>query len=193
MTTKNGNPKDLAADNKVPLWLLSPIAKAKWALAQFCGLVKYGAWNWRVKGVRYSVYLSAMERHLDAIKSGETFDPVDGTDHRGNIMACAAILLDAEAAGKLTDDRAPRVDMRPTYEECELNAAALRSKYEDRNPRHYTIADTYDDESCPETEPSWKGRTAVPIEPPFVIEDSDLEEDADGYMVERFTNNIVWR
>ena len=45
MSTKESNPKDAIGDKKVPLWLLSPIAKAQWALGQFAGLIKYGAWN----------------------------------------------------------------------------------------------------------------------------------------------------
>lgn len=141
-TGKDTNPKDAIASTKVPLWLLSPIAKAAWALAQFAGMAKYGAWNWRISGVRTSVYLSAMERHMDAYKSGEEFDPVDGTHHLGNIMACCAILLDAKAAGKLNDDRPPSVDLRPTYRGIEAQAALLMEKYGHMKPKHYTIADT---------------------------------------------------
>lgn len=141
MSVKATNPKDAIGDTKVPLWLLSPIAKAQWALAQFAGLVKYGAWNWRMAGVRSSVYVSAMQRHIDAYSSGEEFDPVDGTHHLGNIMACCAIILDAKAAGMLTDDRAPSVDMRPIYDEVQKQMAVLKEKYKDLNPRHYTIAD----------------------------------------------------
>lgn len=139
---KDTNPKDIAATTRIPLWLASPVAKAHWVLAQFAGLLKYGAWNWRIAGVRSSVYLSAMQRHIDAYTSGEEHDPVDGTHHLGNIMACAAILLDARAAGKLTDDRPPSVTVRPSYAELELLAAKLRVQYEDKKPRHYTIEDT---------------------------------------------------
>lgn len=139
---KDTNPKDLIASNKVPLWLCSPIAAAKWAVAQLAGLLKYGAWNWRIAGVRSSVYLSAARRHLDAYLSGEEVDPRDGTDHRANVMACMAILIDAEAAGKLTDDRPPSVGVRKVYAEQEALMAKLRAQYEDRDPKHYTIADT---------------------------------------------------
>lgn len=148
MSTKDSNPKDGIGDKKVPLWLLSPIAKAHWALGQFSGLMKYGAWNWRIAGVRTSVYLSAMERHMDKYKSGERYDAVDGTHHLGNIMACCAILLDAEAANKLNDDRPPSVGVQPAYSECEAMMAKLREQYADylpggsKAPRHYTIADT---------------------------------------------------
>lgn len=141
LPVKASNPKDAIGDTKVPTWLLSAVAKAEWALAQFAGMCKYGAWNWRAAGVRKSVYLSAMGRHLDAYISGEEFDPVDGTHHLGNIMACCAILLDAEAAGKITDDRPPRVDMRPAYDRVQAQMAVLREKYKDMAPKHWTITD----------------------------------------------------
>lgn len=96
------------------------------------------------------MYLSAAQRHLDAYLSGEEVDPIDGTDHRSNVMACMAILIDAEAAGKLKDDRPPSVCVRSTYGECELLMAKLQKQYKDRLPRHYTIADRYlDDYYCP--------------------------------------------
>jgi hypothetical protein len=138
---KVSNPKDVIGDTKVPLWLLSTVAKIHWALAQFAGLLKYGAWNWRIAGVRASIYISALERHIEAYKSGEECDPIDGTKHLGNIMACAAILLDAEAAGKLTDDRPPSVDHRPALAESEALMARLKVQYADRAPRHWTIDD----------------------------------------------------
>ena len=142
---KLSNPKDALADKKIPLWLLSPIAKVHWALAQFAGLCKYGSFNWRIAGVRSSVYLSAIERHLDAYTSGEEFDPVDGTHHLGNIMACCAIILDAKEAGKLTDDRPPSISLRKSYEFGEDVMARLKRQYHDKSPRHYTIADSETD------------------------------------------------
>jgi hypothetical protein len=106
------------------------------------GMLKYGSWNWRVAGVRSSVYLDAARRHIDAYVSGEECDPTDGTDHRANVMACMAILMDAEAAGKLTDDRPPIVSLRNVYGKCETLMARLREQYADRTPKHCTIHDT---------------------------------------------------
>ncbi|KRQ11950.1 hypothetical protein AOQ73_05955 [Bradyrhizobium pachyrhizi] len=139
---KPTNPKDAIGDKKVPLWLCSPIAKAQWAVAQFVGMVKYGAWNWRSAGIRSSIYLSAMQRHLDAYMSGEEVDPIDQTSHLGHIMACAAILIDAKAAGKLNDDRPPSVGLRETYAAVEAQMAKARENYGHMNPKHFTIADT---------------------------------------------------
>jgi len=54
---KPTNPKTAIGDRKVPLALCSPIAAAHWALAQFSGMCKYQAWNWRIAGVRSSTYV----------------------------------------------------------------------------------------------------------------------------------------
>lgn len=140
--TKESNPKEAIGDSKVPLALCSPIASAHWALAQFAGMCKYQAWNWRVAGVRASTYISAMKRHIDAFESGEELDPVDGTHHLGNIMACASILLDAKAAGKFNDDRPPVVDLRPTYDWVQQQMKTLRETYAHIPQAPYTIEHT---------------------------------------------------
>jgi len=139
---KETNPKTSVGDKKVPLALLSPIASAHWSLAQYAGMLKYQAWNWRIAGVRSSTYISAMKRHLDKYISGEEYDAVDGTHHLGNIMACAAILLDAQAAGKLNDDRPPSVAVDETYAFVENQMAVLREKYKHIEQKPFTIADT---------------------------------------------------
>ena len=135
------NPKDMIGDKKLALHLLSPIAEAHWVVAQYAGMLKYGAWNWRAAGVRSSVYISAARRHLAAYTSGEEFDPVDGSHHLGNVMACCAILLEAREIGKLTDDRPPCFSHRSAYKWAEDQMAALKVQYADKAPKHYTIGD----------------------------------------------------
>lgn len=135
------NPKEATGDKKVPLFLCSTIAMAHWAAAQVAGMLKYGSWNWRAAGVRASTYISAANRHLGRYANGERLDPVDGTHHLGNVMACCAILLEAEALGKLNDDRAPHVDLQKTFDEVEAIMARLKVQYADKAPKHWTIAD----------------------------------------------------
>lgn len=139
--TKASNPKEALGDKKTPLWLCSPIAEGHWSAAQAAGLVKYGAWNWRAAGVKTSTYLSAIRRHQARYANGERLDPVDGTHHLGNIMACCAILLEAEFIGKLNDDRGPAVDLQPLYDEIEGMVAKLKVQYADKAPKHWTIHD----------------------------------------------------
>lgn len=142
MSTKDTNPKDAIGDKKAPLHLLSPIASLHWSLAQYAGNIKYGAWNWRAGGARASVYIAAAKRHLDAYTSGEEYDPVDGSHHLGNVMACAAILLEAREIGRLVDDRPPSFTHRHALAYVEGQMAKLKEKYASSNPYHYTIQDT---------------------------------------------------
>lgn len=141
----NPNPKEAIGATKLPLHLCSPVAMAHWSLAQYAGMIKYGAWNWRAAGVRASTYIGAMLRHVESYASGEEYDPVDGTRHLGNIMACAAILMEAKAMNLLTDDRAIPIDFRPEWEEAQALMSRLVKQYEEylpggpKAPHHYTL------------------------------------------------------
>lgn len=143
-TSKLSNPKDAIAHDKLPLHLISPITKSYLAIAQYLGLVKYGAWNFRKQGARASTYKSALERHLDAWWEGEEHDPADGTPHLANALCCLQILIDAKHYAGLNDDRPPSnslalVQLRAQFERL---MPALREKYKDRQPKHWTIEDT---------------------------------------------------
>lgn len=144
MSDKPTNPKDAIATNKLPLHLVSPIVKAYQAISHFLGNVKYGAWNFRAGGARASVYKSALERHLDAWWEGEDIDPVDGTPHLANAMACLNIIIEAKECGKLTDDRPPSnaAALARLRAEFEALMPQIRERYADKDPKHFTIADT---------------------------------------------------
>lgn len=104
---KATNPKDAIAGAKSPVWLVPPLLVLGTAEAMRDGGIKYGPFNWRETGVRTSVYLSAMHRHLAAYQDGQDVAEDSGVHHLKHIAACVAILLDAEAIGKLNDDRPP--------------------------------------------------------------------------------------
>lgn len=138
------NPKDVIATNKMPMHLVSPIVRQYDAIAQYLGNVKYGAWNWRVAGARASVYTAAFQRHVDAWFEGQKYDPTDGTPHLANAKACLNILIEADELGVLIDDRPPSgieayMRIRKEFEEL---MPRIREQYSDKDPRHFTIADT---------------------------------------------------
>jgi hypothetical protein len=141
---KATNPKDAIGDNKLPAHLVSPIIKAYQAIAHFLGNIKYGAWNYRAGGARASIYYGACNRHLDAWWEGQRCDPVDGTPHLANALACIGILIECEEGGNLTDDRPP--SRIAAYErlrkEFEGTMVKVREQYKHKAPRHWTIADT---------------------------------------------------
>ena len=141
---KPTNPKDALGVLRVPLHLVSPLVKAYQSLAHYLGNVKYGAWNYRTCGARASVYIAALQRHVDKWTEGEEFDPIDGTPHLANAQACLNILIECSLGGNLVDDRPPSraKELNETYAMVERVMGEIRERYKDRDPRHYTIADS---------------------------------------------------
>ena len=99
------NPKDLLGVKKPPLSLIPPSAQIEEAMAFAEGARKYGAYNWRSKKVKASIYADAALRHLLAWLDGEDIDPESGLPHECKVKACMSILIDARNTGNLVDDR----------------------------------------------------------------------------------------
>jgi len=99
------NPKDLLGIKKARLDLVPPALAILAAPAMALGAAKYGPYNWREKDVRLTVYLAAIQRHLAAFFDGQDNDPESGYSHLSHVAACVAIVADAQAIGKLIDDR----------------------------------------------------------------------------------------
>lgn len=139
---KQTNPKDVIGSTKLPLGLVPDTIQAHAALAYLEGALKYGRFNWRLAGVRASIYNDALERHRVKWWAGQNKDPKTRVHHLASIIACAGIMLDAELCGKLTDDRPPRVRRLPRFiDDAAKTAAHLRRLFKDHNPKQFTIKD----------------------------------------------------
>ena len=136
--TKLSNPKEAFGDSKMPLDLLPDTAVVMFNLAFLEGALKYGQYNWRVAGVKVSTYVRAMRRHLSKFWNGKDVDPVTLVHELASVGACAAIMLDAIACGKLTDDRPPRADMERALTEAAKVATHLKQLFKDHHPPQYT-------------------------------------------------------
>lgn len=99
------NPKDLIGAKKLSLTVFPDVALAHGTHAMMNGAKKYGPYNWRDKKVRASIYIEAARRHLAQWLDREEHAYDSGVHHLGHAMACCAILLDAQEAGCLVDDR----------------------------------------------------------------------------------------
>lgn len=139
--SKPTNPKDLIGSGKLPLHLWPATATAMGCVGLAEGMLKYGRSNWRVAGARASIYVDACLRHLFAYFEGEDVAPDSGVPHLANALACLAILVDAEAAGKLTDDRQVPGGYRALVETLTPHVERLKALHADKAPKHYTIAD----------------------------------------------------
>lgn len=109
MTTKQSNPKDAVGIRKAPFSTMSAPVLAEVGLAMLEGARKYGRHNYRVSGVRYSVYYDAALRHLMAWWEGEDIDPDSGLHHLVKAIACLLVMRDSIRIGNAVDDRPPRV------------------------------------------------------------------------------------
>jgi len=138
---KPSNPKDAIGVSKVPMHLTPGSAKAYMAMAFLEGALKYGKYNWRVAGVRTSIYLDAMERHMEKFKNGEDVDEKTKVPHLASIMACCAIILDASLVGKLNDDRPPRAPVSELLDDLGSHVKHLQELFSDHTPHQYTLED----------------------------------------------------
>ena len=140
-TLKPTNPKDAIGSDKLPLHLWPETATLYGCLGLLDGALKYGRSNWRETGVRTTIYVDALRRHVNAWLEGEDFDPDSGVPHLAHALACLAILVDAQAAGKLNDDRAYPGGYRALVEEMTPHVKRLKEKHKDKSPKHWTVAD----------------------------------------------------
>ena len=140
--SKDTNPKDAIGSTKLDMGLIPDSALVELALAFTEGALKYGRFNWRIAGVRASIYHAAIQRHRAKWWNGEDQDSKTRIKHLASIMACCAILIDAEQAGLLTDDRPP-LDAALTnqVDTAEAHVRFLKDLLKDFSPHQYTIAD----------------------------------------------------
>lgn len=105
VTNKPANPKQAFGDKKPDLRLLPLSGQlAQWE-AHKDGANKYGPFNWRINAVEANTYINAALRHLQLYAAGEERARDTNVSNLGAVMACCAILIDAEKHSKLIDNR----------------------------------------------------------------------------------------
>lgn len=140
-TLKPTNPKDAIGSDKIPLHLWPETASIAGSLGMLDGMLKYGRSNFRAMGIRASIYYDACRRHINAWFEGEDLDPDSGIPHLSHALACLAIIVDAQAAGKFVDDRMVRGGYRKWIDTMTVHVKRLKEKHKNKNPKHWTIKD----------------------------------------------------
>ena len=141
IATKPTNPKDLIGSDKLPLHLWPSTATALGSLGLLDGMLKYGRSNFRAVGVRATIYIDAVMRHILAYLEGEDTDPDSGLPHMAHALACLAIIVEAQAKGNLADDRLYPTQYRNWINTLTPHVKRLKQLRAGVNPKHYTIAD----------------------------------------------------
>ena len=141
MSSKPSNPKDIMGIAKAPMSAVPTVVLHEMGLGMLEGALKYGRHNYRAVGVHSSVYYDAVMRHLNQWWEGEDIDQDSGLSHITKALTTLAVLRDSQIRGNVVDDRPPST---PTgwMQRFNDHAAKLIEKYKDRNPKHYTIADS---------------------------------------------------
>ena len=124
---KESNPKDAAAVGRVPLHLVPDTLVLYAAMGFAEGDSKYIGYNFRVAGVRVSVYVAALRRHLMRYVNGEWADKKTGVPHLASVACCTGILIDGHVTGIIVDDRPPAVDLDGEMAEAERVIAHVYS------------------------------------------------------------------
>lgn len=178
--TKDTNPKDAIGVRKLPVGLVPSTGINLAALAFLEGAMKYGRYNWRVAGVKTSIYYDAAMRHLEKYWNGEECDWETGVPHLASAIACIMIIADAKACKKLTDDRPPFADVNAQIKDLEQIANQVRNRFADCTPHQWTIGD-----KAPEPEPKEKEEMMTWPAPP-APKDPAIRCSADPFMTKPY-------
>ena len=129
---KDTNPKDAVGTRKWRQFTVVPLTVI-WELgvAMLEGARKYGRHNYRVAGVRASVYVDAAQGHLGAYWEGQDVDPYSGLHHITKAIASLTVLRDAMIQGKYIDDRPPKTDMDAFEKELQARVDEIFERYPD--------------------------------------------------------------
>lgn len=128
--TKDTNPKDAVGIKKAPISTVSGPVIAELGIAMLEGARKYGRHNYRVSGVRASVYIDATWRHLIKWWEGEDIDEDSGLNHIVKAIASLHVLRDAMIFDKCIDDRPPRAP-EGFFKKMNELAAGVIERYKD--------------------------------------------------------------
>ncbi|MEM8773850.1 MAG: dATP/dGTP diphosphohydrolase domain-containing protein [Pseudomonadota bacterium] len=108
MSSKDTNPKDAVGTKKPPMSTVSGPVLMEIGVGMLEGARKYGRHNYRVSGVRASVYYDAAKRHLIKWWEGEDIDPDSGLSHVTKAICSLVVIRDAMICEKCIDDRPPK-------------------------------------------------------------------------------------
>lgn len=129
---KDTNPKDAVGIKKAPISTVSGAVIAEIGLGMLEGARKYRRHNYRVSGVRASVYRDAAWRHLNKWWEGEDIDVDSGLNHIIKALTCLTVLRDAMIFNNWIDDRPPALpNAAEFWANLDKKAADIIERYPD--------------------------------------------------------------
>jgi hypothetical protein len=133
--TKETNPKESVGIKKWRYFSTIPFTvMAEVGMALVEGARKYGRHNYRITGVKASVYVDASIGHIAQWYEGEDIDKDSSLSHITKAIASLVILRDAMLQDKLIDDRPPKANLDKVRPELQAVVDELFEKYPDSVP-----------------------------------------------------------
>ncbi|EGL63604.1 hypothetical protein AGRO_3673 [Agrobacterium sp. ATCC 31749] len=135
MSTKETNPKDGFGIRKwrqfatVPMTVMCEVG-----VAMLEGAAKYGRHNYRVTGVKASVYVDAAMGHIMQWWEGEDIDDDSKLSHITKAISSLVVLRDAMIQQQLNDDRPPKANLDAVRGELQRVVDEIFAKYPEGVP-----------------------------------------------------------
>jgi len=130
LVTKDTNPKDAVGTKKWRIFsTISWTVLAEVGVAMLEGARKYGRHNYRVAGVRASVYVDASIGHIMQWWEGEDKDPDTELSHITKAIASLFVLRDAMIQDMLVDDRPPKAKLDKVRNDLQERVDEIFDRY----------------------------------------------------------------
>ncbi len=137
---KDTNPKDAVGTKKWRIFsTVSWTVLAEVGVAMLEGARKYGRHNYRVAGVRASVYVDASIGHIMQWWEGEDLDPDTKLSHITKAIASLFVLRDAMIQDMMVDDRPPKAEMDKLRADLQERVDEIFEKFPDAVEAHTAI------------------------------------------------------
>lgn len=134
-SVKDTNPKDAVGVKKWRQYTCVPTT-VLWELgiAMLEGARKYGRHNYRIAGVRASVYVDAAKGHIDCWWEGEDDDDESKLCHITKAIASLTVMRDAMVQNKFVDDRPPSTNLKEVKARLQSAVDAIFERIPDAKP-----------------------------------------------------------
>ena len=127
---KETNPKDRIGTKKPRFYSGLPANVTKEvSIAMMEGAMKYGRHNYRIAGIRASVYVDATIGHLLDYWECQDIDPDSNLHHITKAIASLYVLRDAQMMNMCEDDRPPKSDVEGDKTRLQAVVDELFTKY----------------------------------------------------------------
>ena len=128
--SKETNPKDAISTKKPRFYSGLPANVTKEvSIGMMEGAMKYGRHNYRVTGVRASVYIDATIGHILDYWEGQDMDPESNLHHITKAIASLYVLRDSQMRNMCEDDRPPKSDVEGDKLRLQVVVDELFNKY----------------------------------------------------------------